>query len=91
LGFTDDLFDRGNFRNYFALVKQFAFAGVRAMADMYFTRRAVFAQRHLLSLVMRPSFGAALLGMSSFRIWHIISNFKIINFVSIRPGPILFT
>jgi hypothetical protein len=41
-----------------------------AMANMYLTRRAVLAQRHFLSLIMRPSLGAALLGMSSFRIWH---------------------
>jgi hypothetical protein len=54
------------------------------MANMYFTRSAVFAQRQLLSLIMRPSLGTALLGMSSFRIWHITSNFKIINFINIR-------
>jgi hypothetical protein len=57
---------------------------MRAMANMYFTRGTVFAQRQLLSLIMRPSLGAALLGMSSFRIWHITSNFKIINFIYIR-------
>jgi hypothetical protein len=56
-----------------------------AMANMYFTRSAVLAQRNLLRLVMRPSLGASLLGMSSFRIWHITSNFKIINFINIRP------
>jgi hypothetical protein len=42
-----------------------------AMAYVYFTGGAVLAQRHFLSLVMRPSLGAALLGMSSFWIWHI--------------------
>jgi hypothetical protein len=55
----------------FSLVKQFPFTGMSAMANVYFTGGAVLAQRHFLSLVMRPSLGAALLGMSSFWIWHI--------------------
>jgi hypothetical protein len=50
-----------------------------AMANMHFTRSAVFTQRHLLSFVVRPSLGAALLGMSSFRIWHITSILKVSN------------
>ena len=49
---------------------------MRAVANMHFTGRAVFTQRYLLSLIVRPSLGAALLGMSSFRIWHIKSIFK---------------
>src|SRR5580704_944732 len=44
---------------------------MRAMANMYLAGCAVLTQRHFLSLIMRPSFGTALLGMSSFRIWHI--------------------
>jgi hypothetical protein len=36
---------------------------------------------------MRPSFGAALLGMSSFGIWHITS---ILNYLKIDFNPINF-
>jgi hypothetical protein len=63
---------------------------MRAMANVHFPRSAVFAQRHLLSLVMRPSFGAALLGMSSFRIWHISSIFFVreIRFKKISEFPV---
>ena len=56
-----------------------------AMANMYFTRSAVLAQRNLLRLIMRPSLGASLLGMSSFRIWHISSNFN--TLIMISRGP----
>ena len=44
-----------------------------AMANMNFTGGAVFAQGHFLRLVMRSSLSSALLGMTSFRIWHITS------------------
>jgi hypothetical protein len=65
------LLDRGRLSDNFSLVKQFPFTGMSAMANVYFTGGAVLAQRHFLSLIMRPSLGAALLGMSSFWIWHI--------------------
>jgi len=48
-----------------------------AMAYVHFTGGAVFAQRYFFSLIMRSSLCAALLGMSSFRIWHIASIFKV--------------
>ena len=65
------LLDRGRLSDNFSLVKQFPFTGMSAMANVYFTGGAVLAQRHFLSFIMRPSLGAALLGMSSFWIWHI--------------------
>ena len=58
-----------------------------AMANVHFTGSAVLAQRDLLSFVVRPSFCAALLGMSSFRIWHISSIFKVTNIVFSSAGP----
>jgi hypothetical protein len=70
------LLNGSGFGDYFSLVEQFPFAYVCAMANVHFTGGAVLAQRDLLSLVMRPSLCAALLGMSSFRIWHITSIFK---------------
>jgi hypothetical protein len=70
------LLNGGGFGDYFSLVEQFAFAYVCAMANVHFTGGAVLAQRDLLSLVMRPSLCATLLGMSSFRIWHITSILK---------------
>jgi hypothetical protein len=70
------LLDRSGFGDYFSFVEQFAFAYVCAMANVHFTGRTVLAQRDFLSFVMRSSLCAALLGMSSFRIWHLSSIFK---------------
>jgi hypothetical protein len=82
IGWTWCLLDRGGFSNYLALIVQFAFADMRAMANMYLAGCAVLTQRHFLSLIMCPSFGTALLGMSSFRIWHITLFINIQNTIS---------
>jgi hypothetical protein len=67
------LFHGSGFSYNFSFVVQFAFAYVCAMAYVHFAGGAVFAQRDLLSLIVRSSLGTALLGMSSFGIWHITS------------------
>jgi hypothetical protein len=67
------LLNGSGFGDNFSFVEQFAFAYVCAMAYVHFTGGAVFAQRYFLSLIVCPSLGTALLGMSSFRIWHIAS------------------
>jgi hypothetical protein len=66
------LLDGSGFSDNFTFVEQLAFADVSAMAYMDLTGGAVFAQSYFFSFIMRPSFGTALLGMSSFRIWHIL-------------------
>ena len=71
-----------SFGDYFTLVKQLAFADMCTMTYMYFASGAVFAQSYFLSLIMRPSLGTALLGMSAFRIWHCLLFLKqLIQFI----------
>jgi hypothetical protein len=57
--------------------------------NMNFTGCAVLTQRYFARLIMGPAFGTALLGMSSFRIWH-NSTFKNYNNILNLQGLFLF-
>jgi hypothetical protein len=62
--------ERRFFRYYLSFIIQFPLADMRPMANMRFSRAGICAQRSGCGFVMCPSFGAALLTMAPFGIWH---------------------
>jgi hypothetical protein len=70
-GYPAELFFNGGIISYYlALVVQFSFAYMGAVANMHFTRGGILAQRNGLGFIVRSPLGAALLRMSPFRIRH---------------------
>lgn len=86
--FPAGLLDRRLLSYELALVIELAFTLMGAVAHMKFPGSTVFAEGHLFGLVMGPPLCAALLGVPSFRIWHILS-LNIPEFIKPLPDRVL--